>query len=182
MVLIGFGLFALGACAPSGLEQTAAAAADLSPSASVYVAIPADGRFAGHVYPESGRRLARLIVRAFAPHVRAVKAATEAESEAAALASARDGGFTYLAASRILRWEDRAGAWSGMADAAEIRITLIETRSGDAADIVVIVGQNVRDGAAVGRGAPEDLLVRPLEGYVTRVLAGPVANSSHASR
>lgn len=182
MVLIGFALSALGACAPNGLEQTAAAAAELSPSASVYVAIPPDGRFAGHIYPESGRRLARLIVRAFAPHVRAVKVAAEAENEEAALASARDGGFTYLAASRILRWEDRAGAWSGMADAAEIRIALIETRSGDAADIVVIAGRDARNGAVGSRGVPEDLLVRPLEAYVARVLAGPVDDPSHASR
>ncbi|MBL8660170.1 MAG: DUF4823 domain-containing protein [Rhodospirillales bacterium] len=169
----------LGGCGSGAQERTAAAAADLSPSASVYVAVPADGRFAGHVYPDSGRRLALLIARAYAPHISVVTTAAEAESEAASLASARGAGFTYLAVPRILRWEDRAGVWSGMADAAEVRIALIDTRSGDAADIAVIAGHDARDRVTAGEGAPEDLLARPLEAYAARVFApAPAAADS----
>lgn len=181
-VLAGLGLAVLCGCGSGALERTAAAAADLSPSARVYVAVPADGRFAGHVYPDSGRRVAVLIARAYAPHISVVTTAAGAESEAEALASARDAGFTYVAVPRILRWEDRAGVWSGMADAAEVRIALIDTRSGDAADIAVIAGQGARDRVTAAERAPEDLLARPLEAYAARVFAPAPATDPQPPR
>lgn len=176
-------VLALGACARGGIERTAAAAADLSPEASVYVAVPPDGRFADYVYPGSGRRLAELIGETFAPHLRAVALGAEPQTPTAALASARDGGFTYLAVPRIVRWEDRASAWSGLPDAAEIRLALIETRSGDAGDIAVIVGR--RKPVAEDEGAdthPEDLLVGPLAAYAEAVFADPRSGATQAAR
>lgn len=174
---------ALGGCAQSGREQTAAAAADLSRSASIYVAMPADGRFANHVYPGSGARVARLVAAALQPHVRAVETAGEVQTPAAALASARAGGFTYLALPRILRWEDRAGVWSGMPDAAKVQLALIECRSGNAAEIAVISGDDRTMGEDVALGdRPADLLVRPLAVHTKSLFAAAEAGPAQAAR
>lgn len=179
-------VFALAGCAQSGLERTAAAAAHLSPEASVYVAIPPDGRFWDHRYPGSGRRVAALVARSLTSRVAAVEMAGDEQAPAAALASARAGGFTYLAVPEILRWEDRAGGWSGMADAAEVRLALIETRSGDAADIAVLTGGGGTPSGGDRRGGasdtPEALLAAPVAAHFARLFPEPAPEPAHAAR
>lgn len=154
-------------CANDDVERTAAAAASLSPAASIYVAVSADGRFADLTYPGSGQRLAELIVAAFDPYVNRAERAAEAQPLSDAMADARAGGFTYLAMPRILRWEDRSADWTGLADQAAVRLALIEVRSGRAADIAVIVGDD--DGS--NRGQPDDRLVAPLARYTAALVS-----------
>jgi hypothetical protein len=168
---------ALCGCTPNALEATASAAAGLSPAATAYVAVPQDGRFGTKVYAGSGERLARLVVRAFLPYMRAVEAGAQAQTKAAALASAKAGGFTYLIVPEILRWEDRAGAWSGVGDAAALRITIIDTQSGVAAAMTEIRRRS--NGDEVGtENHPGDLLAAPLEAFAARLFAGEALASA----
>ncbi len=156
-------------CDHHDLNATAEATRRLTPSASIYVAVPPDGRFDTMVYAGSGRTTARLIADAFARRLNRVERAADTRSREHALAEARARDAAYLVLPTILRWEDRATGWSGMADVAEICLAVIDTRSGNAADIAVLRGLGDPGHGAASR--PEDLLPRPLAAYVDRLLS-----------
>lgn len=159
-------------CGHGGLESTARASHALTSAASVYVAVPADGRSGTRTYAGSGVVAAQAIVDAFARRRIFVERATEKQPPAAALAAARERGATYLVSPVILRWEDRSTAWSGVPDAVAVRVAVVETRSGDAADISIVRPivrqQGPSDDDAGTR--PEDILDAALERYVDRLM------------
>lgn len=151
--------------------MTSAAARELKPHASVYVAVPPDGRFGTKLYAGSGQIAARMIADAFSRRVNRVERAADIKAPEAALTEARARGADYVISPTILRWEDRATRWSGMPDVVEIRLVAVETASGNAADSAVIRGRGDRENPIGAR--PEDLLPTALQGYLDRLLAEP---------
>lgn len=173
--ICGLGLLALaamGGCAGSDADATAAAGRHLSSTATAYVAVPEDGRFGTKVYAGSGSDVAALVAQSLSPrlgHVKIAQAEGEGErSPKAALAEARAGGFTYLIVPRILRWEDHDATWSAGPDRAKILVEVIHAASGDAADVAIIEAL----GAEVGimTKGPGEALEASLAAYAGRLV------------
>jgi hypothetical protein len=80
------------------------------------------------------------------------------------LEAARAGGHDYLIFPEIKHWEDRATEWSGKSDKIEVRITIIDARTGDLVDSVDVRGKS-RWGT-FGGDHPQDLLAVPIEDFV----------------
>lgn len=162
-------------CAATGLETTAAAAASLTPSATAYVAVPADARSGTKEYAGSGHEAAAAVARALSQRLRHVHVAAEAQSARKDLAEARQGGFTYLIRPTILRWEDNDSAWLGGSDRARVLLETVDVASGDAADISVV---EAKPGALAPAGepaAPAEALEAPLGAYAARLVASSPA-------
>lgn len=155
----------LAACAQSyEVEQLEPPAAKLSRGGTVYIVRPEDGRYAGRPYIGSGEKVAWIVYTAFDKHL---SHATRADSPAApqdAMAKARDGGFTYLVAPKILHWEDRQTAWSGLRDVAKVRLEVIEVASGQRLAATVIEGRGTQ--WTFGGEHPEDTLPEPIAAFV----------------
>lgn len=156
-------------CAKSDLETTATAAARLSGTASAYLTVPEDGRFGTKVYTGSGREVAAALAGALSGRFARVEIAADERTPKAALREARAGGFTVLIRSSILRWEDHPAAWSGIPDGARILVEVIDTTTGDAADVAVVEGRGpTRPGGAEGPIAAS--LQIPLQAYAERLV------------
>ncbi len=158
-------------CAGPGADATAAAAQNLSPTATAYVAVPEDGRFGTRVYTGSGRDVAERIANALSSRLGRIEVAAEEQSPRAALAEARAGGFTYLIRPSILRWEDHDGAWLAGPDRARILVDVIHAASGEAADVAVIDASSAGPASQAGtEGTPAEALEAPLRAYAARLL------------
>ena len=145
------------------LTRMNGATTPLSQEASAYIALPADGRYGAILYPGSGPQTAQLIAAAFAPYLSRISVATASEDVATAIRSAKGGGYDYVVYPEILHWEDRATEWSGKPDLASIKISIVQTDSGDVIDSGIIEGASGL--ATFGGDHPQDLLPEPLRKY-----------------
>jgi hypothetical protein len=136
----------------------------LSRDATAYVALPQDGSYEGRVYEGSGRYTVSAVSAAFSSRLEEVAVARSVEEYEPSLEAARAGGHDYLIFPEIKHWEDRATEWSGKSDKIEVRITIVETRTGDLVDSVDIRGTS-RWGT-LGGDHPQDLLAVPIEDFV----------------
>jgi len=134
----------------------------LSHDASVYVAVPQDGKYGRKTYRGSGVLAAQAVSVAFAPYVTRLTVGHTTEDFNTAHASAKAGHDTYLLYSEILHWEDRKTEWSGLPDKVSIKVSLVEVETGNILDSAVIgdtggvIAVNIR---------PEHLLPKPLAEY-----------------
>lgn len=171
LVTLGVTLGALAGCSSrydvrsSGGVSTQAS---IPSSSSVYVALPADGRFGRKVYAGSGAMTAQALVAALSPVVKAVRLSKTRVDRAAGMAEAKRAGFTYYAEPIIVLWEDRATEWSGRRDRVMVRITIFDTASGKLVDATTIQGTS--KWATLGGDHPQDLLPVPMRNYVARLV------------
>ena len=151
-------------CADSHkLTRIGTTSVPLSPGASAYVALPTDGRYGEISYASSGAQTAREVGAAFAPYVSKIAIATAGEDVATATGSAAADGYDYLLYPQILHWEDRATEWSGKSDRVTVKLSVMQTDTGDVLDSGVIEGTSGL--ATFGGDHPQDLLAQPLREY-----------------
>jgi hypothetical protein len=130
---------------------------------SAYVSIPKDGNFGQIAYPGSGSLTAQAVAAAFSPYFEKVIVGMKTEDSAAAQQFAKQGGYAYLLYPEILHWEDRATEWSGRPDEVAVKLSVIDTNTGDALDSAVVSGKSGL--GVLGGDRPEHLLPKPLADY-----------------
>jgi hypothetical protein len=131
---------------------------------SVYILVPENGKYGTHTYPGSGTATALVIRAAFEKHVNRVQLSPEEESVELGLIKAKTQEFTYLVRPMILHWEERATEWLGKSDRVEVKIIVMDVKSGKIIDSVVIKGKS--KWPAFGGDHPQDLLPEPIDRYV----------------
>ncbi|HYD01943.1 MAG TPA: DUF4823 domain-containing protein [Phycisphaerales bacterium] len=133
---------------------------------SVYVSVPEDGSYQGHIGKGSGSATAKAIVTAFVPYTMRADCGSAPQTHDAGMASAASGGFTHYIEPTIMNWEDRATEWSGKLDAISVRLVLFEVPSRRQIDTVVIHGNS--KWMTFGGDHPQDLLPEPMGKYAAQ--------------
>src|SRR6185369_15295112 len=100
-----------------------------------------DGVYESEVYGGSGSAVTQIILEGFLPHIARIESGVAMETYENALARARRGQFDYLVVPTILAWEDRNTVWSSIPDRAEIKIQIVDVKTGDTLDATVIRGK-----------------------------------------
>jgi hypothetical protein len=130
---------------------------------SAYVGLPQDGRLGHITYPGSGALTAQAVAVAFSPYFGKVTVGMKTEDFAGAQQTAKAGEYTHLLYLDILHWEDRATEWSGRPDQAAVKVSIIDTNTGETLDSAVVSGKSGL--ATFGGDRPEHLLPKPLADY-----------------
>jgi hypothetical protein len=138
--------------------------AKLSASASIYVALPEDGRYGSTLYTGSGDTTVRELEGAFQRRVNRVERGNSPETREQALERARAKGCDVCLLPKILNWEDRATEWSGQRDWIEIQLILIDVARSATLDTATIESKSAF--LTFGGDHPQDLLRKPVEAYV----------------
>jgi hypothetical protein len=136
----------------------------LSKEAQVFVCLPADGRFEEKSYAGSGEMTRTAVENAFKKHVVRVEGSTSVQPPEAAREQARAMGCTLVVVPDILLWEDRATEWSGMRDALEVRLVVMDVATGRTLDMATL--QSKSKWATLGGDHPQDLLAPCVGEYV----------------
>jgi hypothetical protein len=131
---------------------------------SFYIMHPENGRFGNTHYTKSGQMRAQMVTTAFRAHAAEVETAVEPEPRDAALEHAVAAGQSCVVEPVILHWEDRATEWSAKPDRMQVRVTVIEAATGDVISEAVMHGTS--KWATFGGDHPQELLPKPLNGYV----------------
>jgi Domain of unknown function (DUF4823) len=160
------GIIVLG-CADSYqvLRNNIASEAKLSKMDSIYIAVSRDGLYGSRTYAGSGSNASQVILAAFARRSQHVEMGNVHQELNEALEFATMNKFRYLVYPTILHWEDRATEWSGIPDKVEIKIDLIDVARGNTIGSSIVKG--ISGLATFGGDHPQDLLPRPVEGYVS---------------
>lgn len=164
IAIIGLIAFLYGCADSHQLLRPGNTSIKLAPSKSIYISIPKDGRYGQANYQGSGANTSQIILMAFSKFSNLVETGHEYQSFEAALNSAKENKYSYLAFPTILEWEDRATAWSGIPDKVSIKIAIINVVTGKTLDSVIIKGKSGI--ATFGGDHPQDLLQKPVQTYI----------------
>lgn len=136
----------------------------LRSDSTVFVAIPADGRYHHRFVPDSGQYCAVTIRDAFARYVKRAYVGRKVQTFAEGLETARANDCTYFVYPTILRWEDHATEFSGRRDKLEVKVEVAEAATGEILHATILQG---RSRLFTGGGdSPEDLLIEPVRNYL----------------
>ncbi|UPQ89698.1 DUF4823 domain-containing protein [Vibrio sinaloensis] len=140
----------------------------LEPTSAVYIALSHDGQYGSHYYAGSGKMLSQTIKSELATTLNNVVIAKVPEDYNTALDFASSRKFDYLVYPTILHWEDRATEWSAKPDKVEVKIVVVDAKSG------AVVKSGIIDGksgiATFGGDKPQDLLPLPIKEFFTDML------------
>lgn len=139
--------------------------ARIATSDRVLVSTPADGEYGNHVYRSSGRNTAKIIYDAVSTKSRYVRIGGVAENFEDAVRQAQRADQDVLIFPTILHWEDRATEWSMNPDKVEIKVDVVNIRTGDVISSGVIKGSSGL--ATFGGDHPQDLLPEPVAEFVS---------------
>ena len=162
-LLVAVSFFLLG-CGTS-YEQTVVkpSMGSLEAGKSVLISAPQDGSYGGKEYEGSGQVTAGVARGAFLRFATQADVTTDCHG-ADCFDRARAGGYGYYVRPEILQWEDRATEWSGVSDKVEIRLSIIDVRTGQEIASQVIAGKS--SVWTFGGDHPQDLLKEPVTEYV----------------
>jgi hypothetical protein len=170
LAIIGIISFLFGCADSHQLVRAGNTTVKLEPSKNVYISIPHDGKYGQINYQGSGVNVSQIILTAFSKYSNTADTGHEYQSFEDALAYAKESGYGYLVFPTILEWEDRTTEWSGIPDAASIKIAIINTETGKTIDSAMIKGKSGL--ATFGGDHPQDLLPEPVEEYVGSLFGG----------
>lgn len=160
----------LASCTSVKTVDTTSSTGLLKREGSALVGISEDGRYNATVYNGSGHLASSMVLTAFAPHLSKVEIGERWRDQDEALAAARERGFTYLILPKIVHWEDRATAWSGLPDRATVLITVLDVAEGRTLDTATIDGRSAI--ITFLSESPQDLLREPIKQYALQVTGG----------
>lgn len=137
----------------------------ITQSDRVFVTTPADGEYGNHIYSGSGRNTSNIIASAVSTKSRLVRTGGVADNYEDAVAQAQRNEQDILIFPTILHWEDRATEWSMIPDKVEVKVDVIDVRSGDVISSGIIKGSSGI--ATLGGDHPQDLLPEPTAEFVS---------------
>jgi len=145
-------------------EEPGTGEAPLVNGSRVYVALPPDALDKKVAVMGSGGRTASALNDAFKRHTRNVVRGKMPETLEEALTHARDLQYEYVAYPVILKWEDRATEWSGVRDKLQLKIDLVDVKTGGVVKSTMIDGKG--RWMTEGEDTPQDMLAEPVEKFV----------------
>lgn len=138
----------------------------LTPAATFYVAMPADGIYEDIIYVRSGEMTANAIYSELLMHVDQVEIGIVPGQEVdEALEEAFLLGATHLFHASIIHWEDRATEWSRQTDKLTLRLVVYEVASGQ--EISSTVARASTEWGSLGGDHPQELLPEMVRTFVT---------------
>ncbi len=166
-ILIILALAMLTACADSHKLTRVGSHKDqpLTGSESIYISTSQDGVYESKTYKGSGVNTTQILKSSFAKHARRVQSSRSHETYDAALQYAKSNKFDVLVYPTILHWEDRATEWSGIPDKVEVKIEVVDLKTGKTIEEAVVSGKS--GWATLGGDHPQDLLPKPTEDFVS---------------
>ena len=130
VLLIIIALIALTSCADSHLStRIETKGVKLDENRSIYISQSEDEQYGNIAYPNSGANTTQIIKASFLKNTNNVNTASQPESLASAIVSAKMLKCEFLVYPIILHWKDRATEWLVRPDKVEVKIILIETVS-----------------------------------------------------
>ncbi len=168
-IITGFLILLLTGCVPiyQADQLDNASMKKLNRTASVYIAMPKDGRFSDRIYHGSGYDTASILRGAFSQYVSNVKMGAHYQDKKAALRYAKTKQYNYLIYPIIFNWEPRATAWSGRPNRMTMQLSVINIKNRRVLDSVMLDGAsgtftNFAD-------TPYDLLKQSVSNYVAKL-------------
>ncbi|RRV10581.1 DUF4823 domain-containing protein [Pseudomonas sp. v388] len=162
------GLVVLAGCADSHQwipQQNSSAR--IAPNDRIFVSTPVDGEYGNHVYRGSGRNTAKIIFNAISAKSRMVQMGGVADNYEDATSQAQRSDQDILIFPTILHWEDRATEWSMIPDKVEVKVDVVDLRTGDVISSGIIKGSSGL--ATLGGDHPQDLLPEPVVQFVSEL-------------
>lgn len=138
----------------------------MNPRGGALVVVPRDGQYGAKVYAGSGHMTAQAIVSAFGGRMQKMEMLANISSIEQATANAKEKSLEYVIYPSILLWEDRVTEWSGIKDKVDLKMTIIEVKTGKEIDSSLIQGRS--RWMTFGGDHPQDLLPGPLSEYAAR--------------
>ena len=158
-------LFILSACADvTHIRRNDSRDFVLDSNSRTYISVPRDGSYGAINYNGSGTITAGIVLAAFSLQMTEVEIGDHQQTFEDALAFARKENYEYLIVPKILHWEDRNTAWSGRPSKASINLAIVDVRTGNKIDSVVIDARS--SAVRMTDPSPEDALPGPVEDYV----------------
>jgi hypothetical protein len=131
----------------------------------ILISTPADGEYGNHVYKGSGRSTAKILYNATSAKSRMVRIGGVSENFEDAVTQAQRSDQDILIFPTILHWEDRATEWSMIPDKVEVKVDVVDVRTGGIISSGVIKGSSGL--ATLGGDHPQDLLPEPVAEFVS---------------
>lgn len=139
--------------------------ARIGPNDRILISTPVDGEYGTHVYPGSGSNTAQVIYNATSAKSRLVRIGGVTGNYEDAVNQALRADQDVLIFPTILHWEDRATEWSMIPDKVEVKVDVVNVRTGDVISSGVIKGSSGL--ATWGGDHPQDLLPEPVAEFVS---------------
>ncbi len=133
----------------------------------ILITTPLDGEYGTHVYNGSGRNTAKIISNATSAKSRFVRVGGVTVSFEDAVSQAQRSDQDILIFPTILHWEDRATEWSMIPDKVEVKVDVVNVRTGDVISSGVIKGSSGL--ATLGGDHPQDLLPEPVAELISEL-------------
>ncbi|HEX8592464.1 MAG TPA: DUF4823 domain-containing protein [Pseudomonas sp.] len=151
---LGF-IFALTGCADShNCTPQQNGSARIAANDRILISTPVDGEYGTHGYTGSGRNTAKIIYNATSAKSRLVLIGSVTENFEDAVSQAQRADQDILIFPTILHWEDRATEWSMIPDKVEVKLDVVNVRTGDVISSGVINGSSGL--ATLGGEHPQD--------------------------
>jgi len=137
----------------------------ITASDRILITTPFDGQYGVHVYTGSGRNTARIIYNAASTQSRKVRIGGVADNFEDAVSQAQRADQDVLIFPTILHWEDRATEWSMIPDKVEVKVDVVNVRTGDVISSGIIKGSSGL--GTLGGDHPQDLLPEPVAEFMS---------------
>jgi len=148
----------------------------LTSNEKIYIGINRDGVYGDEAYPGSGLTLSQLLLSSFSKHVRRVEIGKEYQQYDDALRTSRSNGYNVFIYPTILHWENHLTEWNGIPDKVKVKIDVIETEKDELLYYIIIEGKSGL--ATFGGDQPQDLLVKPIDEFVSSMFSAGSARSN----
>ena len=135
----------------------------ISTNDKFYIAVGNEGRYKTILYKGSNVELEYVIEKELSKYVSHIFCGNRIMDLNFAKIEAKSAGCNILIYSRILHWEDRATAWSGLSDEVKIRTIIYDLRNDEILDSFVAEGTSAN--ITFLNDGPSDLLDTPYRRY-----------------
>lgn len=163
--LLGFMLVLAGCADSHNWTPQQNGSARIAASDRILISTPQDGEYGTHVYNGSGKNTAKIIYNATSAKSRLVRIGGVMENFEDAVSQAQRTDQDILIFPTILHWEDRATEWSMNPDKVEVKVDVVNVRTGDVISSGIIKGSSGL--ATLGGDHPQDLLPEPVAEFVS---------------
>jgi hypothetical protein len=123
---------------------------------AIYLALPRDGRYQGTFYRGSGQTYQELLEINLEEYSSKIILGEEYKPIEECAIIAKENNADYLFFSTIINWEDRATAWSGIADTLTIKIEILDLETDKTIYTAELFGKGKN--VTFSTGSPADLL------------------------
>jgi hypothetical protein len=168
LILIILTFFGVSCTTTHDVRSTVPNKIKLEANKVIYINLPRDGRYQGTIYRGSAQTYQELLEIGIENYASKIILGKEYENLNECKITALNNNADYLIYSTIVNWEDRATAWSGIADTVTIKVEIIELINGEKIYEAELFGKGKN--MTLSSGSPEDLLPELFNALVRDIL------------